>query len=157
LIAVANNGALTKMRTGMSGMPMATNRSSNFGASTAASLRPAPTPIAVAIRTVAFVITSISLLYQELRREMNGETNVLAIPRLKSLRCALRGSRKEMILRALGHPSATIGSGKAQSDDTWYYPMDVDRRTVLMVRFDEDRACDFEVISMMPLDHAHAT
>lgn len=67
--------------------------------------------------------------------------------RLNALRSAIVGVQKKQIAAVLGPPRATIGRGNYLTDDTWYYPIDPNRRRALAIEFDRGVARQAQVIN----------
>jgi hypothetical protein len=68
--------------------------------------------------------------------------------RLASFRRAIVGADKRTIAAALGQPRATTGVGDYLRDDTWYYLLDPDDQTALVVSFAEGVARQTQVVGM---------
>jgi hypothetical protein len=66
--------------------------------------------------------------------------------RLRALRRAIVGVRKNHVAAALGPPRATIGRGDYRFDDTWYYPIDKRRHVALAIQFADGIARQTQVI-----------
>ncbi len=111
--------------------------------STSASRERCTSPLFFALLVGGFVTSALSAV---IVRRPTGKQSAHASAAAKGLHRALTGASRDTILRAIGCPSATIGQGKAQVDDVWYYPIDTARRQVLVIHFVQSLARDVEII-----------